>query len=65
MNLLEFRKYYAAHRKEIQEELYRRADLEVNGDDRYYEEFGRFIERHPIGPGMLRRGGGCVSADID
>jgi hypothetical protein len=46
MTLEEFRRTY--DKKSTQAELYRRADLEINGDDRHYEELGDFVEKHPI-----------------
>ena len=32
-----------------------RAQLREEAEDRMYEELGREVERHPIGPGLHRR----------
>lgn len=37
-----------ASRKANQVELYRQADLEVNGSDRYYDLMSVEIEQHPL-----------------
>jgi len=55
MNLEEFRKYMAATRIQREKELSRLADIDVNGNDEYYESLGREIESHPIG-GLGTRG---------
>ena len=46
LTLEKFRRSY--DRKETQRELYRLADLEVNGDPLYYQRLGEFVEINPI-----------------
>jgi len=43
--------------KEAQDELYRQADIEVNGREEYYEKLGKLVEESPIvSPHRVRRG---------
>ncbi len=55
MTLEQYAEYCKKNRDEIQKEMYRLADLEVNGSDSYYEQLGNYIESHPIYTLGLRR----------
>jgi len=56
MNVKEFDRYFATHAREIKEELFRREDEEVNGNEEDYRLIGEDIERFPIYISRRRRG---------
>ena len=62
MNLVEFRKYLERTKVVRQSELYRQADLEINGDKGLLEKLGEEIEKHPIG-GHRKIRQGCFVFD--